>query len=181
MSVILSLPSVITKFLCRLVRSRINATLTAIVINDGLDDNEKKKNPYGIARNLISTILQYRTYDDIYDETKAGFPETNGDLDTKLFYAGCYNKQSLLDYYHNLYDHSIVIYCYKRGLEGAAYGGHLDLVKYCISRGVTYGSGVNQASRQGHQDIVNYLMDPTVSYQRIYMHVCQFGDIWLEM
>lgn len=69
--------------------------------------------------------------------------------------AGIYNRKHIIDYY---IDQGVKP---TEGLLGAIYGGHFNLVKYCISKGFTQcdlDNGLMQAVRYKHFRMIKYFM-----------------------
>lgn len=101
------------------------ATLSSIVINDGLHALETNTNPYGVPRNLINYILSYRIYNDVKDAIKANYmPEGQYCYNDALTYATEYNHTWLVDYFMS---HNAIIT--RRTFDAAVISGNLDLVK----------------------------------------------------
>lgn len=106
-------------------------SLTSIFINDGISDLYQFKNKYGVARSLISRIIQYRMYKSVYDEIEAGYLPTD--------------KINLDKINMDL------------GLAAAVKGGHFDLVEYFVSKGASdFRRGIRAAAENNHKDLVDY-------------------------
>lgn len=105
-------------------------SLASIVINYGLQDIQQNKNPYGVPRRLLEIIIQYRTYTDIEDMIRVSWIPTGlFNYHNALKYAARYNKRDIVD--HFIKEGVIV---YNEILEEAAKGGHLDMVKYLLTK-----------------------------------------------
>jgi ankyrin repeat protein len=59
---------------------------------------------------------------------------------------------------------------WNRGLDGACFGGHLDIVKFMIEKGANeWNRGLFYACYGGHLDIVKFLIEKGAN-------VCEFCD-----
>lgn len=145
------------------------ATVSSIIINDGLSYIESQTNPYSIARNLISIILAYRTYNHNYYELKAGFPIPPDHNRTEMLYESakckdydCINHYlsipTLLFEYQRI-DRVNIILC------GAAEGGDLDFVRRIEALYAQNWDGAMEAAAKGnHRHIIDYCIDKGSHY-----------------
>lgn len=129
-------------------------SLTSIIINDGLSDIKQNKNRYGVARILMELILAYRgVRDGSYETIKAGFIPDNYYVNIALQYAAKAGNKSLVAYF--------MANCPSRywsnGLQGAAEGGHRDLVNFFIDQGVRNWQAGSYGARDGrHTDLMEF-------------------------
>lgn len=109
--------------------------LTEVIINDGLNDIEYNNNPYGVARNLIKIIIQYRTYESILDEIESGFIDLNRKCPLSIImqYGAKGNQRHLIEYVLSKKNSSNMVLS---GMLGTIEGGHQHLVDYFIDKGI---------------------------------------------
>lgn len=138
-------------------------SLTSIIINDGLSDINKNKNPYGVARRLMQNIISLIYYKNVFDEIKAGVVrDYRKDLpgysfDRGIVFAAWGGHQTLIKYFLDNANY-LPLVC-NNGMVGAARGGYLDLVKDFIDKGGDeWQFSITDAALYGHKDIVEYLL-----------------------
>lgn len=118
-------------------------SLASIIINDGLHDIINNTNRYGVARNLMKTILSYRSYTRVYHEIRAGF-----------------------------LPHSKVHYSTDRAFKNAIVGRRMDLIKYFSERmgNIMSREGVDKcvytAARYGYTDLVDLCINKYFGHQK---------------
>lgn len=137
------------------------ASLSSIIINDGIHDIHKDKNPYGLARRLMETILSYR-HKNIYDEVAAGFIPNHGRYSPKkllkvvsqkghldsikyfldkhpdlshicTYNAALYNHLHIVKYMANESSVKRSEFVFTYGMEGAIINGHMNIIKFLIA------------------------------------------------
>lgn len=75
-------------------------SLTSIFINDGLSDITQKRNIYGVAKNLMETILSYRKFPCTYDEIRSGFyPSSKWFIKNAIIHATLGGHKHLVEYF----------------------------------------------------------------------------------
>ena len=135
--------------------------LHTIIINDGLHDIERNKNPYGVARILLSKILDYRMHTQVYDEIEAGFtPSTNNyDCDRALYHASINGDMKLIKrFIYELADN------WNKALEGAVIGGHDHLIKFFISKGANkFDSCLGYAILTKREDLIEFFISKGIN------------------
>lgn len=138
-------------------------SLASIVINDGLSDINKNKNPYGVARRLMQNIISLIYYETVFDEIKAGvIRDYRNDLpgyefDRGIVFAAWGGHRPLIKYFLDNANYLPLVY--NNGMVGAARGGYLDLVKDFIDKGGDeWQFSITDAALYGHKDIVEYLL-----------------------
>lgn len=169
--------------------------LCEIVICTGLSDIKHNRNSYGVARNLLTRMLEYRLYESFYDDIKAGFvPPEEYNPRKALYWAARGNQRHIIDMLvrENLVD----IYRNDDGLSGAIDGDHFELVKWFLSQckmsAIFWDINMRNAARYCSKELFEYLIqymetckelfitqirlkngDPFSSYK-----LEQFRDIW---
>lgn len=158
------------------------ATLTSIFINDGLSDIETNKNSLGVARNLMSIILSYRTYECWRTTIDAGYlPDIKGyyDIDYALYVAAKRNNKQHIDCHISLlyqrsrwpfdmfkHPNNVLLTSYwptRSILRGAARGGHRELIDFAIMYGANdYTAAMFEAIHGGHNEIVKFFIEKGV-------------------
>lgn len=172
--------------------------LCEIVICTGLSDMKYNRNPYGVARNLLTCVLDYRLYESFYDEIKAGFvPPEEYNPRKALYLAARGNQQHIIDMLVS--ENMVDIYRNDDGLSGAIDGNHFELVKWflgqCKMSAIFWDINMRNAARYCSKELFEYLIqymetckdtfstqiklkdgDPFSSYK-----LEQFRDIWNVM
>lgn len=157
---------------------KLPSTLTSVFINDGLSDIKNNKNSLGVARNLLSTIISYRTYECWRTTIDAGYiPDIKGfDIDYAMYVAAKRNNKQHLDYYISLlwrelrcpfemFQHQnnvLLIDYWDRNsiLRGAARGGHKELIDFALMyKASNYTEAMFEAIHGEHNDIVKFFIE----------------------
>lgn len=139
----------------------IKASITSVIINDGLSDIENNQNPYGVARRLVEEILAY-------DYRSIPYSSQSWDESNLYYAAKSYDKKRLARYIDvsDIIPQRITVYydnrCepYERGwgLQGAAEGNHRELVDYFLFTNVPGHWGLEGAAEGNHRDLIDYLV-----------------------
>lgn len=140
----------------------LSSSLVSIIINDGLHDIEHNINQYGVARNIVSTIQLFRTYESFNEEIKVGFIPTDkydyGFNRSNILFKACSGgHKHVIDYFlSNGYED------FTDGLEGAVVSNNKKLIDFFMTKPVDIHWALFRAIEKNHTDLIKFFMSKCV-------------------